>query len=68
MSWLVLEFNIQQQYTALQYPTAILCMPYRVLRSAVRFIGGVPKYAPVSGYMHWLPIQQRIIYRVVVLV
>ena len=44
----------------------------RVLRSAARLIGDVPKYAYISGYMrdtlHWLPIQQRIIYSVVVLV
>src|SRR6218665_2016910 len=44
----------------------------RVLRSAARLIGGVPKYASISGYMrdtlHWLPIRQRILYRVAVLV
>src|SRR6218665_385037 len=36
-----------------------------------RFIGSVPKYASISGYMrdtlHWLPIRQRIFYRVAVL-
>src|SRR6218665_1432265 len=44
----------------------------RVLRSAAFLIGGVPKYASISGYMrdtlHWLPIRQRIFYRVAVLV
>src|SRR6218665_52305 len=39
----------------------------RVLRSAARLIGGVTKYASISGYMrdtlHWLPIRQRIFYR-----
>src|SRR6218665_1823357 len=44
----------------------------RVLRSAARLIGGVPKFATISGYMrdtlHWLPIRQRIFYRVAVLV
>src|SRR6218665_672587 len=44
----------------------------RVLRSAARLIGGVPEYASISGYMrdtlHWLPIRQRIFYRVAVLV
>src|SRR6218665_579818 len=44
----------------------------RVLRSAARLIGGVPKYSFISGYMrdtlHWLPIRQRIFYRVAVLV
>src|SRR6218665_3109909 len=44
----------------------------KVLHSAVRLIGGsVPKYAFISRYMcdtlHWLPIQQRIFYRVAVL-
>src|SRR6218665_2041631 len=37
-----------------------------------RFIGSVPKYASISGYMRdtlrWLPIRQRIFYRVAVLV
>src|SRR6218665_699784 len=44
----------------------------RVLRSAARLIGGVPKYASILGYMrdtlHWLPIRQHIFYRVAVLV
>ena len=44
----------------------------RVLRSADRLIGGVPKYTSISGHMrdtlHWLPTQQRIFYRVAVLV
>src|SRR6218665_1408391 len=44
----------------------------RVIRSASRLIGGVPKYASISGYvrdtLHWLPIRQRIFYRVAVLV
>jgi len=44
----------------------------RVLRSAARLIGGVRKYASVSGYMRdtlqWLPIRQCIFYRVAVLV
>src|SRR6218665_2692524 len=42
------------------------------VRSAARLIGGVPKDASISGYMrdtlHWLPIRQRIFYRVAVLV
>ena len=44
----------------------------RVLRSAARLIGHLPKYAPVSAYMrdvlHWLPVSQRISYRVAALV
>src|SRR6218665_380599 len=43
----------------------------RVVRSAVRLIGGFHKYASISGYMpdtlHWLHIRQRIFYRVAVL-
>ena len=42
----------------------------RFLRSAARLIGGVPKYVSISRSMrdtlHWLPIRQRIFYRVVV--
>src|SRR5688572_24376841 len=44
----------------------------RVLRSAARLIGHLPKYTPVSAYMrdvlHWLPDSQRISYRVDALV
>ena len=44
----------------------------RVLRSAARLIGHIPKYAPVSAYMrdvlHWLPASQRISYRIAALV
>src|SRR6218665_2953652 len=40
----------------------------QVLRSAGRLIGHVPKYASVSAYMRdvlcWLPVFQRILYRV----
>ena len=44
----------------------------RVLRSAARLIGHIPKYASVSAYMrdilHWLPVFQRILYRILALV
>src|SRR6218665_2909339 len=44
----------------------------RVLRSAARLIGGIPKFGHVSKYMldvlHWLPAEQRISYRVVSMV
>src|SRR6218665_2893957 len=44
----------------------------RVLRCAARLIGRIPKYGSVSAYMrdtlHWLPIAQRISYRIAVLV
>src|SRR5688572_22524365 len=40
----------------------------RVLRSAARLIGRIPKYASVYAYMrhvlHWLPASQRISYRI----
>src|SRR6218665_449248 len=44
----------------------------RVLRSAARLIGGIPKFDHVSKYMldvlHWLPAEQRISYRIASLV
>src|SRR6218665_2923795 len=44
----------------------------RVLRCAAHLIGRIPKYGSVSAYMrdtlHWLPISQRISYRIAVLV
>src|SRR6218665_1814093 len=44
----------------------------RVLRSAARLIGHIPKCASDSAYMrdvlHWLPVSQRILYRVSALV
>src|SRR6218665_2535053 len=43
-----------------------------VLRSAARLLGQIPKFGHVSSYMlevlHWLPIRQRIEYRVASLV
>ena len=39
-----------------------------VLRAAARLVGGVPKFGHISAFMrdvlHWLPVQQRINYRV----
>src|SRR6218665_2114413 len=39
-----------------------------VLRAAARMIGGVPRFAHITDYMrdvlHWLPVQQRILYRI----
>src|SRR6218665_1287278 len=39
-----------------------------ILRVAARMIGGVPKFGHISDYMrdvlHWLPVQQRIHYRI----
>ena len=44
----------------------------RVLRSAARLIGRIPKFDHISSYMrdilHWLPLRQRIAYRVAALV
>jgi len=44
----------------------------RVIRTTARLIGGVPRTGHVSAYMldvlHWLPLQQRIIFSIGVLV
>src|SRR6218665_1948101 len=44
----------------------------RVLRTAARLVGCIPRFGRVSGYMrdvlHWLPYPQRIVYRISVLV
>ena len=44
----------------------------RVLRTAARFVGRIPKFGRVSAYMrdvlHWLPYPKRIVYRVAALV
>src|SRR6218665_1010137 len=41
----------------------------RVLRSAVSLVGRLPKFASITAYMrdvqHWLPISQRIQYRII---
>jgi len=48
-------------------PLGVLGRLDRVLRSAARLIGRLPKFSPVSAYirdvLHWLPISQRISYR-----
>jgi hypothetical protein len=53
-------------------PSSKLTCLDRVLRSAARLIGKIPKYGHVSNYMldvlHWLPIRQRIEFRVSALV
>ena len=53
-------------------PLALTARLDRVLRSAARLIGRLPKRASVSAYMHdtlhWLPISQRINYRIAALV
>jgi len=40
----------------------------RGLRSDVHLVGHIPKYASVSTYvrdvLHWLPVSQRILYRI----
>src|SRR6218665_1642526 len=44
----------------------------RVLRTAARLVGRIPRFSRVSAYMqdvlHWLPSRQRIVYRVTALV
>src|SRR6218665_1234351 len=53
-------------------PSVRLVSLSRVLRSAARLIGQIPKFGHVSSYMlevlHWLPIRQRMEYRVASLV
>ena len=53
-------------------PTVRLNCLDRVLRSAARLIGRIPKYDHISAYMrdvlHWLPLKQRIEYRTAALV
>ena len=56
----------------LHVPSGLISRLDRVLRSAARLIGRIPKYASVSAYMrdvlHWLPASQRISYRIAALV
>src|SRR6218665_2882196 len=58
--------------TLADLPLAQTARLARVLRCAARLIGRIPKYGSVSAYMrdtlHWLPIAQRISYRMAVLV
>ena len=53
-------------------PLGVLGRLDRVLRSAARLIGRIPKFAPVSAYMrdvlHWRPESQRISYRIAAMV
>ena len=53
-------------------PSSRLACLNRVMRSAARLIGRIPKFDHVSKYMlevlHWLPIRQRIDYRLASLV
>src|SRR6218665_2757269 len=53
-------------------PLCALTRSGRVLRSATRHIGGLPKFSPITAYMrdvlHWLPISQRIQYRITAMV
>src|SRR5678815_5370709 len=39
-----------------------------ILNAAARLIGGIPKFAHISGYirdtLHWLPIQQRVNFKI----
>src|SRR6218665_880281 len=44
----------------------------RVLRSAARLVGGLSKFSSITAYMrdvlHWLPISERIQYRITAMV
>src|SRR5688572_9382323 len=57
-------------YTGL--PQVHLSSIERVLRSAARLVGSIPRYGSVSSYMHhilhWLPLRHRILYRLCSLV
>ena len=57
-------------YTGL--PQVRLSSLERVFRSAARLVGSIPRYGSVSSYMHhtlhWLPLRQRILYRLCSLV
>ena len=43
-----------------------------ILNAAARLIGGIPKFAHISGFirdsLHWLPIQQRVQFKILSLV
>ena len=49
-------------------PGSLKLLNYRVLRSAACLIGGISRFDHVSVFMrdklHWLPLQERILYRV----
>src|SRR6218665_1503194 len=53
-------------------PLALNASLDRVLCCAAHLIGCIPKYGSISAYMHdmlhWLPIAQRISYRIAILV
>ena len=49
-------------------PLSLIGRRDRVVRSAAHLIGHIPKYASVSAYIHWLPVSQRILYRISALV
>src|SRR6218665_1071099 len=53
-------------------PICLLKCLDRVLRTAARLVGCIPKFGRVSAYMrdvlHWLPYPQRIVYRIAALV
>ena len=50
------------------WPTCRLKCLDRVLQTAARLVGRIPRFDRVSGYMrdvlHWLPNPQRIVYRI----
>src|SRR6218665_3513028 len=52
--------------------TGTLARLDRVLRSAARLVGGLSKFSSITAYMrdvlHWLPISERIQYRITAMV
>src|SRR6218665_3038999 len=53
-------------------PLGTLARLDRVLRSAARLVGGLSKFSSITAYMrdvlHWLPISERIQYRITAMV
>src|SRR6218665_1679489 len=64
--------SVSQSYCSSLYAGLPAWRLDRVLRSATRLIGGIPKFGHVSKYMldvlHWLPAEQRISCRIVSMV
>src|SRR6218665_3970684 len=56
----------------IEIPLGTLARLDRVLRSAARLVGRKPRFSPITAYirdvLHWMPISQRIQYRITALV
>ena len=60
------HFNVKLRHCGL--PQVRLQPLNGVLRAAARMIGSVPRFGHITDFMwdilHWLPVQQRILYRI----